>query len=98
MTRVPAFPKPRRLRDPDYLAWIRSRPCIVSGARAEAHHTVPRSIGGSDYRAVPLAPRLHRELHRLGSGRFGQKYRVDLREEAMRHMEMYLAEIRERAA
>ncbi len=63
-------PKPKRIRDAKYLAWIRTRPCIFlacpDGPPSEAHHVKPKGGGkmGSkpnDRRSVPVC-RKHHEL------------------------------------
>lgn len=51
---------PSRARDGKYLAWIRTRPCLVCGrVPSEAHHETEPGHGAmglkaSDFRAVPL--------------------------------------------
>ncbi len=59
-----------KIRDkcPKYLAWLRERPCIISGATyaVVAHHEPPKGIGGgrsTDFDAVPLAHDLHMVRH-----------------------------------
>lgn len=96
MTRQPlAFPKPNRLKNPDYLAWIRRQPCLVDHVVAQAHHTMSRGAGGSDYRSVPLCPQHHRECHRRGGSWFQETYRLDFTEEVIRLMETYLSALKE---
>ncbi len=95
-----AFPKPVRLEDPDYLAWIRRLPCIISHCQAEASHIVPDGWGKmgskvSDYRTVPMSRTIHREYHRIGRKRFESKYAIDLAEEQIRLMEIYISALRE---
>lgn len=71
------------VRDPKYLAWIRTFPCIVcfSMRHAEPCHT-PGEKGTSqkdnDRRTVPMCARHHREQHQKGWRRFLQKYDLDL--------------------
>ena len=89
-----AFPKPRRLVDAAYLDFIRLRPCLIEGAAAQAHHTVPVGAGGSDYRTLPLCHRHHEELHRIGKTRFETRYRLDITEEVIRHLELYVSALR----
>ncbi len=90
-----AFPKPKRQQDSAYLDWIRLQPCLIDRAAAQAHHTVPVGAGGSDYRTLPFCPRHHAELHRIGPRTFEVRYRIDLIEEVLRHLELYLAALRE---
>jgi hypothetical protein len=73
-------------RNPRYLAWIRTQPCVVCGARRgiEASHTGPHGLGqkSSDTSAIPLCVRHHRtgneSYHRLGSRRFAQVHQLDI--------------------
>src|ERR1700691_3393851 len=73
------------LVDKDYLAWIASQPCMVSGRRPTVHHV--RRFGGyrDDRRTVPLAPEYHLYQHgpktsieALGVEEFERRYNVDL--------------------
>lgn len=65
-------PVPRRLRDPDHLRHVASRPCLVCGrSPAQAHHlrfAQPRALGRkvSDEFTVPLCALHHRALHDAG--------------------------------
>ena len=85
--------RPRRgpERCADYLAWIRTLPCILCGTSAgvEAGHTNalgPRGLGqkASDFSAIPLCADHHRKLpssyHRLGEERFSGAHRIYLSE------------------
>jgi hypothetical protein len=73
---------PRRLKteqsNPAYLAWVRSRPCIVDfgygtcEGRIHAHHAGRKpgvGLKSNDDTAVPLCDKHHREWHG-GSGVF----------------------------
>ena len=91
MTYVPAFPKPARLKDAAYVAWVRLRPCIVCGARSQAHHTVTKGARGSDLRTVALCWKHHAELHAKGPVLFEIDYKVDLKDEIIRSLESYIA-------
>ncbi|HEX5413949.1 MAG TPA: hypothetical protein VFZ27_19065 [Terriglobia bacterium] len=61
------------MRDPEYLAFIRARPCSLSGHPvSDPHHAIKRLRGmseaglgtkGPDYFAIPMCRRCHRELH-----------------------------------
>lgn len=99
-----AFPKPVRMQDADYLRFIRRQPCIITGTAAEAAHVVPPGHGKtgskvSDYRTVPLSPKLHRfgrsSLHAMGRERFEALYNVNLDLEQIRLLEMYVSALRE---
>ena len=77
--------KPARNRQ--YLAWIRTLPCVVCGSTCgiEASHTGPHGLGqkSSDYSAIPLCAKHHRtgsdSYHRLGPRRFCNVHNLDLR-------------------
>ncbi len=60
-------PKIKPVRDPKFLAFIRSQPCLICGGKDQvhAHHTETGGIGtkGSDHSAVPLCWNHHREVH-----------------------------------
>jgi hypothetical protein len=74
-------------RNPHYLAWIRTLPCIVCGSTGwiEASHTGPHGLGqkSSDYSAIPLCGKHHRSgsdsYHKLGPRRFSQVHNLDIR-------------------
>ena len=57
--------KPRPHRDPRYLAWLATKPCLCCGvhmdARVDPHHATTGGVGtkGSDLIAVPLCRRCH---------------------------------------
>ena len=76
----------RPTRNPKYLAWIRTQPCVVCGARRgiEAAHTGPHGLGqkSPDTSAIPLCPTHHRtgkdSYHRLGPRKFGQIHNLDI--------------------
>jgi len=73
-------------RNPKYLAWIRTQPCLVCGATRwiEAAHTGPHGLGqkSPDTSAVPLCAAHHRtgkdSYHRLGPRKFGEVHNLDL--------------------
>lgn len=53
----------RPMRDPNYLAYIRTLPCLICGIhRSESAHTGPHGLSqkSCDYSAVPLCARCHR--------------------------------------
>jgi len=51
-------------KSPEYLAYIRSKPCIIcNSSEVVAHHEPPKKMGGgnsTDYHCVPLCARCHR--------------------------------------
>ena len=69
-----------------YLAWIRTLPCLVCGARRgiEASHTGPHGLGqkSPDTSAVPLCTRHHRtgkdSYHKLGPRKFAELHNLDI--------------------
>ena len=73
-------------RNPKYLAWIRTQPCLVCGSTRwiEAAHTGPHGLGqkSPDTSAVPLCAKHHRtgndSYHRLGPRRFSEVHNLDL--------------------
>jgi len=73
-------------RNPKYLAWIRTQPCLVCGSTRwiEAAHTGPHGLGqkSPDTSAVPLCAKHHRtgndSYHRLGPRKFGEVHNLDL--------------------
>ena len=68
----PTLPHP--VRNPRYLAWIRTLPCLICGARRsiEASHTGPHGLGqkSPDSSAIPLCTKHNRtgkdSYHKLG--------------------------------
>src|SRR6201993_4442199 len=74
------------VRDPKYLAWIRTHPCAVCGATRgiEASHTGPHGLGqkSPDSSAIPLCAKHHRtgddSYHRLGPRKFAQVHNLDI--------------------
>ena len=73
-------------RNSRYLAWIRTQPCVVCGARRgiEAAHTGPHGLGqkSPDSSAIPLCSNHHRtgkdSYHRLGPRRFAEVHNLDI--------------------
>ena len=74
------------VRNPKYLAWIRTQPCLVCGSTRwiEAAHTGPHGLGqkSPDTSAVPLCARHHRtgndSYHRLGPRKFSEVHNLDI--------------------
>ncbi len=63
------------MRSPKHLNFIRSLPCTLCGAKAEAAHIRMGTKGGtgfkpSDCHTVPLCHEHHAEQHRIGETRF----------------------------
>ena len=78
--------KPPRNRD--YLAGIRTFPCVVCGSILwiEASHTGPHGLSqkSSDYSAIPLCSKHHRtgkdSYHKLGPRSFSEVHSLDIGE------------------
>jgi hypothetical protein len=76
------------VRNPKYLAWIRTHPCVVCGASRgiEASHTGPHGLGqkSPDSSAIPLCAKHHRtgndSYHKLGPRKFSQVHSLDIPE------------------
>lgn len=73
-------------RNPKYVAWIRTLPCLVCGRTTtiEAAHTGPHGLAqkSPDTSAVPLCARHHRtgrdSYHKLGARCFERHHRLSL--------------------
>jgi|SRR5208337_183137 len=72
------------VRDPAYLAFIRSLPCAVCfrTRNVEAAHVGRRGMGqkSSDRETIPLCSLHHREQHRIGLRQFSRDYELDIPE------------------
>ena len=79
---------PKLARNPKYLAWIRTHPCVVCGASRgiEASHKGPHGLGqkSPDSSAIPLCAKHHRtgnnRYHKLGPREFSQVHGLDISE------------------
>lgn len=64
------IPKRFRWENPKYLQWVKSRPCVCCGARADdPHHIIGHGQGGMGTKAhdlltIPLCRQHHDDLHR----------------------------------
>jgi len=75
------------IRNPRYLQWIRSLPCVVcrTNRAVEAAHTGPHGLGqkSSDLSAIPLCGRHHRtgddSYHNLGPRKFAEVHQLNIR-------------------
>ena len=78
--------KARPVRNPKYLEWIRTLPCLVCGARRgiEASHTGPHGLGqkSPDTSAIPLCITHHRtgkdSYHKLGPRKSAELHDLDI--------------------
>lgn len=74
----------KTLRSKEYLAFVRSHPCLVTDQEFDvvAHHLRHKPHGGgmslkpSDYRTVPLIPIEHHRLHAMGEVSYWAKQRI----------------------
>lgn len=67
-------------RDPKYLKFVRSLPCVITGQTGvDAHHLIGYGQSGmgmrsSDYYAFPLRHDLHMDLHNIGWKEWEEKH------------------------
>lgn len=79
--------KKKRVKDPAYIEYIRSIPCIVCllkglESASEDHHVNEKGKGSmgsktDDRRAIPLCHPHHAEFHDTGRETFSKKYDLD---------------------
>jgi len=90
--------KPIRETDKDYLAYIKSQPCLVLNSECigdiVAHHTLSRGSGGSDYGAVCLCMNHHNNVHSLGKKTFQELYNINFNKEIIRLLVGYIKKIK----
>ena len=91
--------KPFRLRSKSYLDFIRTKPCLICGDRAEAHHlqrAQPRAMAlkTGDQFCVPVCRAHHHELHnsKLGESVFWAVNGIDPIKWAMMTYEKWVKE------
>ena len=95
------IPKPISHRDAEYLAFVRRRPCVVTGVEGDsvvAHHV--RCLGGggmglkpSDYMCLPLDTIEHSRLHAFGEERYWRAKGISPGELIRFHLLIFLATI-----
>ena len=70
----------RHRRNPAYVAFVRTMPCLVCWRMpAEAAHVRSRGAGGNDVgNVVPLCHEHHMEQHTIGIRSFEQRHHVEL--------------------
>lgn len=73
MTGMPLSKGPHRFRSEKYLKHIRSKPCLVCGGYAEAHHLTfaqerAKGVKNGDQWCVPLCHKHHMEMHDFAGG------------------------------
>lgn len=79
---ISPIPKLQRIKDEDYLKFVRSLSCVITGYQGDCihpHHLIGHNQGGmgtksSDYYAFPLRSDIHQELHNQGWRAFEEKY------------------------
>lgn len=87
--------KRKRETDEDYLEFIRSKPCCVSGHwMSEPHHVDISKLSGmgtkgSDRETIPLNREYHTEAHMIGKLSFAKKYNIDYVKEINRLQSEY---------
>lgn len=85
-------------RSNEYLRFIRSRPCTISGNEIDvvAHHV--RCLGGggmgikpSDYLCIPITSFFHAKLHQIGEKEFYRQHDIDIESALKMNLLIYLA-------
>lgn len=99
---IPRFIVLEKIKTPrsqKYMAWVRTKPCVITGDEHNivAHHVRLGNGGGtglkpSDFRTVPLRADVHVELHNVGEGKFWCNAAIDPDHLVLRHMMEYAAE------
>ena len=79
-----------------YAAWLRDKPCLITGAVGEYvdldHVRTQGARGKAEGNLVPLRHDLHMERHTIGIRTFETKYGLDLKAEAEKLYTTYLKE------
>jgi hypothetical protein len=81
-------------RDNNYLAFVRTQPCCVTGMEGDdiqAHHFVTGGSGikGSDYATVPIKAVYHRKAHDLGPKELDAVFEIDVWKVSANLLSMY---------
>jgi hypothetical protein len=90
-----SFPKNKRYESKDFIAYIKTLPCLVCGKEATAHHWITVGAGGSDLTAVPLCQNHHTSeegFHVLGRDTFTKRYNIDIQWLRILYLEGYIME------
>jgi len=80
-------------RSPEYLAYVRSKPCwVCQNAPSEPHHTQRGGTGlkGSDFSVVPLCRACHGEVHQIGRNTFENKYDIHLNDAVVKYLVLWV--------
>ena len=94
---TPAPKPPARHREPEYLAYVATQPCVACrsiGIRprpADPHHVQTKGAGGGDDQVAPLCREHHAMCHRIGRASFAAAWKLDLDAEAARVRAAWLA-------
>lgn len=70
----------KRWRDPDYLRWVRTLPCVITGVSGvDAHHMLGYGMHGMalkapDWAVFPLSREEHARLHHFGWKEWEEKH------------------------
>ena len=91
-------PKKKPHRNPEYLAFIRSKPCIICLRKAVAAHVRKQYWGAGarqkphDYVAIPLCEERyhHQTFDSIGMEAFEEKYNVDIKREIIYNLMEYV--------
>ncbi len=91
------FFKKKLYRSTKYLAFINSKPCIISGKKANAHHEPYENWGmsqkGPDNETLPLSPDFHTfngdSRHNSGRDEFWERYGIDWRAKILEYQEEF---------
>ena len=83
------FPKKKRYESPEYMAFIRTKCCLVcDSGETVPHHVVSVGAGGSDLLTIPLCADHHNlrgdSVHRLGKTTFPEKHGLNIDAEMVR--------------
>ena len=94
--------KHKQHRNSKYLDWLRSRPCVVSGQKAECAHHIRLGTNGatslkpSDYFCIPLLHEFHTTgsmaLHIVGEETFLAHFKLDAQALFIKYLKEYLIE------
>lgn len=85
-------------RDSNYLALVRSQPCVACGNLEDnhAHHfgKAGKGIKASDYETVSLCNAHHTgdnyAIHKLGTSKFEEQFKISLKEISTKYLIQYI--------
>jgi hypothetical protein len=90
------FPKPKTHRDKKYLDFICSKECCICGKGSEPHHESGLGDSGgmalkcSDYFAIPLCSKCHRDRHDIGYLSFYKLFSLDVKRLIIEYLSEYI--------